>query len=94
MIARAKYGHTNLIAKDWRALARFYEEQFGCTAVPPERASRGDLERGRASGSELQGAHLRCRATRWVRRSRLQLQHPDGKRTSRQPSGVLTHCFV
>ena len=29
LIAGAKYGHTDLIAKDWRALARFYEEQFG-----------------------------------------------------------------
>jgi predicted enzyme related to lactoylglutathione lyase len=37
MIAGAKYGHTNLIAKDWKALARFYEEQLGCTPVPPER---------------------------------------------------------
>jgi len=41
MIAGAKYGHTNLIAKDWRALARFYEEQFGCTPVPPERDFKG-----------------------------------------------------
>ena len=37
MIAGARYGHTNLIAKDWRALASFYQEQFGCTPVPPER---------------------------------------------------------
>jgi hypothetical protein len=52
MIAGAKYGHTNLIAKDWRALARFYEEQFGCTPVPPERDFKGsDLERGRRSRS-------------------------------------------
>jgi len=47
MIAGAKYGHTNLIARDWKALARFYEEQFGCTPVPPERDFKGpDLERG------------------------------------------------
>jgi predicted enzyme related to lactoylglutathione lyase len=61
MIAGAKYGHTNLIAKDWRALARFYEEQFGCTPVPPERDYKGaDLERGTAiPGAELRGAHLR-----------------------------------
>ena len=61
MIAGAKYGHTNLIAKDWRALARFYEEQFGCTPVPPERDYKGaDLERGTAiPGAELKGAHLR-----------------------------------
>ena len=61
MIAGAKYGHTNLIAKDWRGLARFYEEQFGCTPVPPERDFKGsDLERGTGiSGAELRGAHLR-----------------------------------
>jgi predicted enzyme related to lactoylglutathione lyase len=61
MIAGAKYGHTNLIAKDWRALARFYEEQFGCTPVPPERDFKGrDLERGTGiPGAELRGAHLR-----------------------------------
>jgi predicted enzyme related to lactoylglutathione lyase len=61
MIAGAKYGHTNLIATDWRALARFYEEQFGCTPVPPERDFRGsDLERGTGiPGAEVRGTHLR-----------------------------------
>ena len=61
MIAGAKYGHTNLIAKDWRSLARFYEEQFGCTPVPPERDLKGsDLERGTGiPGAEVRGAHLR-----------------------------------
>ena len=61
MIAGATYGHTNLIAKDWKSLARFYEEQFGCLPVPPERDFRGaDLERGTGiPGLELRGAHLR-----------------------------------
>ena len=61
MIRGAKYGHTNLIAKDWRGLARFYQEQFGCIPVPPERDFKGkDLERGTAiPGVELRGAHLR-----------------------------------
>ena len=61
MIAGAKYGHTNLIAEDWRALARFYEEQFGCTPVPPERDFKGrDLERGTGiADAELRGVHLR-----------------------------------
>ena len=60
-IAGAKYGHTNLIAKDWRSLARFYQEQFGCTLVPPERDFRGRvLERGTGiPGIELRGVHLR-----------------------------------
>ncbi len=32
----ARYGHTNLTARDWRALASFYGDVFGCVAVPPE----------------------------------------------------------
>ena len=61
MIAGARYGHTNLIAKDWRALARFYEQHFGCIPVPPERDYKGpDLDRGTGiRGAELRGAHLR-----------------------------------
>jgi predicted enzyme related to lactoylglutathione lyase len=61
MIAGAKYGHTNLIAKDWRSLARFYQDLFGCTPVPPERDFKGhDLERGTGiPGAELRGVHLR-----------------------------------
>jgi predicted enzyme related to lactoylglutathione lyase len=61
MIRDARYGHTNLIAADWRALARFYREVFGCVPVPPERHYRGaELERGTGvPGAEVQGAHLR-----------------------------------
>ena len=47
MISGAVYGHTNLIAHDWRALSRFYQDLFGCIPVPPERDFKGpDLERG------------------------------------------------
>jgi predicted enzyme related to lactoylglutathione lyase len=58
---KAKYVHTNLIAEDWRALARFYQNVFGCEPVPPERHFKGnDLERGTGiPGAELEGAHLR-----------------------------------
>jgi catechol 2,3-dioxygenase-like lactoylglutathione lyase family enzyme len=61
MIKGARYGHTNLIAKDWKALARFYQDVLGCVPVPPERHYRGsDLERGTGIvGAEVQGAHLR-----------------------------------
>lgn len=61
MIANAKYGHTNLIAHDWRALAAFYEGVLGCVPVPPERNYAGpDLEAGTGvEGSTLQGIHLR-----------------------------------
>ncbi len=47
MAIQAKYVHTNLIARDWRALAQFYTQVFGCTPVPPERNLSGEvLERG------------------------------------------------
>lgn len=61
MIAGARYGHTNLVAADWRALARFYAEVFGCVPVPPERDYEGpELELGTGvPGSTLVGAHLR-----------------------------------
>ncbi len=58
---KAKYSHTNLIAEDWRALARFYQDVFNCVPVPPERHFKGsDLERGTGiRGAQLDGAHLR-----------------------------------
>lgn len=57
----ARFGHVNVIARDWRALARFYTEVFGCTFVPPERDISGPvLERGTGiAGAALTGAHLR-----------------------------------
>jgi predicted enzyme related to lactoylglutathione lyase len=57
----ARFGHVNVIARDWQSLARFYTEVFGCTFVPPERDIRGPvLERGTGiSGAALRGAHLR-----------------------------------
>lgn len=61
MIEAARYAHTNLIARDWRALAAFYERLFGCERVPPERDFAGpELERGTGvPGARLTGAHLR-----------------------------------
>lgn len=59
--AGARYGHTNLIARDWSSLASFYETVFGCMPVPPERDYRGaDLERATGvPGAALRGVHLR-----------------------------------
>ncbi len=51
-----RYAHTNLIARDWRALANFYIELFGCVEVPPERDFSGPLLE---AGTGLPGAHLR-----------------------------------
>jgi predicted enzyme related to lactoylglutathione lyase len=61
MIEGAKYVHTNIISNDWRVLARWYEEVFGCVPAPPERDYAGsDLEAGTGlRGVGLKGAHLR-----------------------------------
>jgi hypothetical protein len=57
----AKYVHTNLVAKDWQALANFYQNLFRCIPVPPERDLSGEkLETGTGlSGAHLRGIHLR-----------------------------------
>jgi catechol 2,3-dioxygenase-like lactoylglutathione lyase family enzyme len=58
---KAKYVHTNLIAKDWRKLQDFYEKVFGCEPVPPERDLSGEeLEAGTGIvGARIRGIHLR-----------------------------------
>jgi predicted enzyme related to lactoylglutathione lyase len=57
----ARFGHVNLVAADWRALADFYERVFGCVFVPPERDLSGPvLEAGTGvAGATIRGAHLR-----------------------------------
>jgi len=56
-----KYKHTNLIARDWEKLARFYETVFGCVRLPPERHLSGTwLEKGTGvPHARLSGVHLR-----------------------------------
>jgi catechol 2,3-dioxygenase-like lactoylglutathione lyase family enzyme len=55
------YAHTNLIARDWRALAQFYIDVLGCTFVPPERDLSGEwIERMTGvPGVRVRGCHLR-----------------------------------
>ena len=57
----ARFGHVNVIARDWRRLAGFYTRVFGCTFVPPERDYRGpDLSAGTGvPNAVLRGVHLR-----------------------------------
>ena len=61
MISGAKYAHTNLIARNWRELLRFYVEVFGCEPMPPERDAQGAwLDRATGlNGARIQGMHLR-----------------------------------
>jgi predicted enzyme related to lactoylglutathione lyase len=56
-----RYKHTNIIARDWRALVRFYVDAFECVPVPPERHMSGDwLARGTGvAGAAIDGVHLR-----------------------------------
>jgi len=59
--SQVEYVHTNIIARDWRKLARFYTEVFGCTPVYPERDLAGDWV-DRLTGIEnvkIKGIHLR-----------------------------------
>ena len=57
----ATFVHVNLVARDWRVLAHFYEQVLGCRPVPPERDLYGPwLEQGTGvPGARLQGQHLR-----------------------------------
>jgi catechol 2,3-dioxygenase-like lactoylglutathione lyase family enzyme len=57
----ARFGHVNLIARDWRSLADFYERILGCIPVPPERDLHGP-EVSAATGvpnAAFRGMHLR-----------------------------------
>ena len=57
----SRYVHTNIVAANWKNLADFYIEAFGCELVPPVRDYRGaalDAGTGLAN-AHLHGAHLR-----------------------------------
>jgi len=58
---KARYTHTNLVARDWRRLAAFYQDVFGCEPVPPGRDLSGSwLDRGTGiPGVRVRGVHLR-----------------------------------
>ncbi|MBW2622177.1 MAG: VOC family protein [Deltaproteobacteria bacterium] len=60
-MAEAKYVHTNIVARDWRKLAGFYEQIFGCAPVPPERnlTEKWVEDCTGLAGAEIRGIHLR-----------------------------------
>ncbi len=62
---KAKYKHTNIVARDWQSLARFYETVFGCTRVPPERHLSGAwLSAGTGvPDARFSGVHLKMPGT-------------------------------
>ncbi len=55
-----RYVHTNLVARDWRRLARFYESVFGCVPVPPERDLAGESldEATGIPSAHIRGVHM------------------------------------
>jgi len=61
MPIRARYVHTNLIARDWKRLVQFYCEVFGCEWKGPERDLSGTwLDNVNAvPNAHLRGVHLR-----------------------------------
>lgn len=61
MATNARFVHTNLVARNWERLARFYEQVFGCAPVPPERDLSGQWldEATGLPDAHIQGIHLR-----------------------------------
>jgi len=61
MPIRATYVHTNLIARDWKRLVRFYIDVFGCEPKAPERDMSGAWLDNVTSlwNAHLSGVHLR-----------------------------------
>ena len=57
----AKYVHTNLIARDWKGLVRFYSEVFGGEPKPPDRDMSGAWldQLTSLQNAHLSGVHLR-----------------------------------
>src|SRR5262245_8899592 len=60
-IEGVRFGHVNVTSSDWRRLAAFYTDVFGCELVPPERDIRSaDLDAATGlTDAHLTGAHLR-----------------------------------
>ncbi|MFD2289149.1 VOC family protein [Pedobacter petrophilus] len=57
---KIKYGHTNIITKDWKKLADFYQTVFDCVPIPPQRDQKGSwLDKGTGvKNAHIQGMHL------------------------------------
>jgi predicted enzyme related to lactoylglutathione lyase len=61
MPVKARYAHTNIVARDWKRVAKFYEEVFGCVFVPPERDLHGPMVDTLTAvpGARIRGGHFR-----------------------------------
>ena len=58
---KARFAHTNIVAHDWKRIAAFYTDVFGCTPVPPERKHRGEWLSSLVGvrDATIDGLHLR-----------------------------------
>ena len=92
---KATYRHTNIVAADWRALASFYEDVFGCAPCRRRATSR---ERGSTGARACRtrtsrGSTCGCRGTasegRRSRSTATQERAPAGG--GRQPRGHRPH---
>lgn len=61
MAISARFAHVNIVSRDWKRLARFYQRVFGCTPVPPERELTGQWldDATGIPNARIQGVHLR-----------------------------------
>lgn len=57
---KIRFTHTNIIAKDWEKLSRFYQEVFECVPVPPKRDLQGNWidQLTGIRGAHIRGEHL------------------------------------
>ncbi|MBU0595517.1 VOC family protein, partial [Candidatus Bipolaricaulota bacterium] len=60
MTQEIRFAHVNLVARDWKRLAGFYTDVFGCKPVGEERDLSGPwLEEAVAvPGARVRGIHL------------------------------------
>ena len=56
----ARFAHTNIVAANWRKLAQFYVDVFGCQFRPPERDLQGEWLDDLTSieNARIKGIHL------------------------------------
>ena len=91
----ARFGHVNLIARDWRALADFYTRMLGCEFVPPERDYRattsppGPASRAPPCAARISGCPGTARPAR-PSRSTSSSRCPTASRR-REPAGLPAH---
>ena len=60
LIMSNRFVHINLVARDWRHLAAFYEQVLGCVPLPPERDLAGPAIEAltRIRDAHICGIHL------------------------------------